>query len=218
MWSQQDSLKKGKIIGVVNDFNFKSLHNQISSVVLHMGESYFQNMLVRINANDPLSSLEFLEAQYRKFEPTRPFEPEFVDKNFEQFYESENKLSQLFTIFTILAILTATIGLFGLVSYSIVSRAKEISIRKVLGAGTRRLVRLLIIRYIWLVLICITIAFPTSYWLANMWLDNFAYRIDVGPGVFIPVAFAMILLTLLTVGFQAIKGSLANPAERLRSE
>ena len=218
MWSQQDSLKKGKIVGVVNDFNFKSLHNQMTSVVLHMGESYFQNMLVRISANDPLTSLEYLETQYRKFEPTRPFEPEFVDKNFEQFYESENKLSQLFSIFTILAILTATIGLFGLVSYSIVSRAKEISIRKVLGAGTKRLLRLLIMRYIWLVLVCILIAFPTSYWLANMWLDNFAYRIDVGPGIFIPVAFAMILLTLLTVGFQAIKGSLANPADRLRSE
>ncbi len=218
MWSQTDSLKKGKIIGVVNDFNFKSLHNQVSSVVLHMGADYYQFMLVRINENDPLRSLEFLENQYRNYEPTRPFEPEFVDKNFEQFYESENKLSQLFTIFTILAIITATIGLFGLVSYSIVSRAKEISIRKVLGAGTKRLIQLLVIRYIWLVLICIAIAFPTSYWLSSMWLENFAYRIEVGPGIFIPVAFAMILLTLLTVGFQAIKGSLANPAERLRSE
>ncbi len=218
MWSTQDSVKKGKIIGVVNDFNFKSLHNQISSVVLHMGENYFHNMLIRISKDDPLTSLEFLEDQYRKFEPTRPFEPEFVDKNFEQFYESENKLSQLFTIFTILAILTATIGLFGLVSYSIVSRAKEISIRKVLGAGTERLVRLLIMRYIWLVLICIAVASPVAYWLADTWLENFAYRIDIGAGIFVPVAFAMILLTLLTVGFQAIKGSMANPAERLRSE
>lgn len=218
MWSQQDSLKKGKIIGVVNDFNFKSLHNQISPVVLHMGESYFQNMIVRIGKDDPLTSIKFLEDQYRKYEATRPFEPEFVDKNFEQFYESENKLSQLFTLFTILAILTATIGLFGLVSYSIVSRSKEISIRKVLGAGTERLIRLLVMRYIWLVLICIVIAFPISYWLANTWLENFAYRISIGPGIFVPVAFAIIALTLLTVGFQAIKGSRANPAERLRSE
>ncbi len=218
MWSESDSLKKGKIVGVVNDFNFKSLHNQMSSVVLHMGERYFQNVLIRISANDPLSSIEFLEKQYRAYEPTRPFEPEFVDKNFEQFYESENKLSQLFTVFTILAIITATIGLFGLVSYSIVSRAKEISIRKVLGANTKTLIRHLIMRYIWLVLICIALAFPTSYWLANMWLDNFAYRINIGLDIFIPVAFAMVLLTLLTVGFQAIKGSVANPAERLRSE
>lgn len=217
-WANQDSLKKGKIIGVVNDFNFKSLHNQISGVVLHMGESYFQNMIIRLGREDPLGTLEFLEDQYRKYEPTRPFDPQFVDSSFEQFYESENKLSKLFTLFTILAILTATIGLFGLVSYSIVSRAKEISIRKVLGAGTDKLVRLLVMRYIWLVLICIAIAFPASYWLANMWLDNFAYRIDIGPGIFLPVAIAMIVLTLLTVGFQAIRGSMANPAEKLRSE
>ncbi|MEP1095249.1 MAG: FtsX-like permease family protein [Cyclobacteriaceae bacterium] len=217
-WVNQDSLKKGKIIGVVNDFNFKSLHNQISSVVLHMGESYFQNMIIRLGKEDPLATLEFLEDQYRKYEPTHPFEPQFVDSMFAEFYESENKLSKLFTIFTILAILTATIGLFGLVSYSIVSRAKEISIRKVLGAGTEKLLRLLVMRYIWLVLICIAIAFPASYWLASMWLDNFAYRINIGPGIFVPVGIAMILLTLLTVGFQAIKGSMANPAEKLRSE
>lgn len=217
-WANTDSLKKGKIIGVVNDFNFKSLHNQVSSVVLHMGESYFQNMIIRLGKEDPLATLEFLEDQYRKYEPTRPFEPQFVDSMFAEFYASENKLSKLFTLFTILAILTATIGLFGLVSYSIVSRAKEISIRKVLGAGTKKLIRLLVMRYIWLVLVCIAIAFPASYWLANMWLDNFAYRIDVGPEIFVPVAFAMILLTLLTVGFQAVKGSMANPAERLRSE
>ncbi|MEP5613365.1 MAG: FtsX-like permease family protein [Cyclobacteriaceae bacterium] len=217
-WTNTDSLKKGKIIGVVNDFNFKSLHNQISSVVLHMGESYFQNMIIRLGEDDPLATLEFLEDQYRKYEPTRPFEPQFVDSMFAEFYESENKLSKLFTLFTILAILTATIGLFGLVSYSIVSRAKEISIRKVLGAGTKKLISLLVMRYIWLVLICIAVAFPVSYWLANMWLDNFAYRIDVGPEIFVPVAFAMIFLTLLTVGFQAIKGSMANPAEKLRSE
>lgn len=218
MWSNNDSTKRGKIIGVVNDFNFKSLHNQISSVVLHMGPSHFQNMIIRIGKEDPLATLEFLEDEYRKYEPTRPFEPVFVDQTFAEFYASENKLSKLFTLFTILAILTATIGLFGLVSYSIVSRAKEISIRKVLGAGTDRLIKLLVMRYVWLVLICIAIAFPTSYWLANMWLDNFAYRIDIGPGIFIPVAFAMIVLTLLTVGFQAIKGSMANPAEKLRSE
>ncbi|MEQ9404580.1 MAG: FtsX-like permease family protein [Cyclobacteriaceae bacterium] len=217
-WTNSDSLKKGKIIGVVNDFNFKSLHNQISSVVIHMWESNLQNMIVRIGADNPLSTLEFLETQYRKYEPTRPFEPQFVDSTFEQFYESENKLSQLFTLFTVLAILTATIGLFGLVSYSIVSRAKEISIRKVLGAGTGKLIRLLIIRYIWLVLFSLAIAFPMAYLLADTWLDNFAYRIDIGPGIFIPVAVAMIILTLLTVGFQAIKGSMANPAERLRSE
>ena len=111
-----DSVKTGKIIGVVADFNFKSLHNPISTAVLHMGEAYYQNLIVRLGNGDLPATIQFLEDQYRKYEPTRPFEFQFLDKTFAEFYESENKLSQLFTLFTFLAILTATIGLFGLVA------------------------------------------------------------------------------------------------------
>ena len=218
VWDGTDTLKRGKIIGVIADFNHKSLHSQVSSSVLHIEPSYFQNMIIRINGKDPLNTLEFLEVKYREYEPTRPFEPEFVDATFKEYYTSENRLSQLFGLFTILAILTASIGLFGLVSYSITNRMKEISIRKVLGAKTNALVKLLVSRYLSMVLVCIGIAFPLAYWLSSQWLENFAYHIEIGVWTFVPVAIAMILLTLLTVGFQALKGSLANPSDQLRNE
>jgi len=218
VWGTDDSVKTGKIIGVVEDFNFISLHNKISSTVLHLGSQYFQNLIVRVGSGDLNETVQFLEDQYRSFEPTRPFEPNFLDQTFAKFYESENKLSKLFTLFTVLAILTATIGLFGLVSFNIVSRSKEISIRKVLGASTGSIFNLLVKRYFVMMILCLLIAIPVAIIFANNWLENFAYRVDPSIWTFFNVSLATILLTFLTVTYQAIMGSRTNPADKLRNE
>ncbi len=218
IWGEDDSLKIGQVIGVVQDFNFKSLHNAMTSVVMHIGPRYFSSMIIRTGSGNLPETIANIEKVYREFEPTRPFDYEFVDQSFKKFYESEQKLSTLFSIFTALAIITAAIGLFGLVSFNVVSRAKEISIRKVLGAGTNTIFRILVTRYFVMVLICLAMAAPLAYYFANEWLANFAYRIDLGARIFLEVIIITIVLTVLTVGFQALKGAIANPSEKLRSE
>lgn len=124
----------------------------------------------------------------------------------------------MFTIFTVLAIFTAAIGLFGLVSYSVVSRGKEIGIRKVLGADTATIFYLLVRRYFVLLGISLAIALPLAYYAVSGWLDNFTYRIEINAGIFLLVVGLAVLMTIVTVGYQALKGAGVNPSEKLRAE
>lgn len=218
VWGTEDSLKVGEVIGVVRDFNFKSLHNEMSSTVLHMGESYFQNIIVRAGDGDLQSTIKHLEAAYATMEPKRPMDLTFIDQSFEKYYKAEQKLSWLFTLFTFLAILTASIGLFGLVSFHVLNRSKEISIRKVLGAEVSSVLSLLVSRYFVLVLVCMVVAIPLAYVLADKWLSNFAFKVELGAWLYIEVVFITLILTIVTVGYQAYKGAVANPASKLRSE
>lgn len=218
IWGESDSLKTGRVIGVVRDFNFKSLHNEMSSTVLHMGSMYYQNLIVRIGNSDIRETLGHLETAYRQFEPTRPFEFEFIDQTLKKFYEGEQKLSWLFSIFTVLAIITAGIGLFGMVSFNVISRSREIGIRKVLGAGVNSVVRLLVWRYFILVSICLLVATPVAYFFASKWLENFSYKIGLDGWIFMEVVAITLLFTAATVGFQAYRGAIANPSQKLRSE
>ncbi len=218
IWGSEDSLKKGKVIGVIKDFNFKSLHNEMSSTVLHLGPNYFQTILVRVDQGNIPEAIAHLETTYKEFEPTRPFEYTFVDQTFKKFYQAEQKLNWLFGLFTFMAIITAGIGLLGLVSFNIINRAKEISIRKVLGASVNSVIQLLVTRYFIMGIICLMVASPVAYYFANQWLDNFSYAISLDVWIFIEVAAITLLFTAVTVGFQAYRGAAANPANKLRSE
>ncbi len=218
MWSNQDSLKRGHVIGVVSDFNFKSLHNMMSSVVIHIGPSYFGSIIIRVGESDLQETIKHIESSYRTFEPSRPFEFEFVDQTFQKFYEGEQKLNLLFSFFTIIAILTAAIGLFGLVSFNVTSRIREISIRKVLGASTRIIFTLVVKQYFIMVSICLMIALPIAYYFASQWLTNFAFKVELNAWIFVQVALITVLLTIITVGFQAYRGAMANPSEKLKAE
>jgi len=218
IWGSEDSLKKGIVVGVVRDFNFKSLHNQMSSTVLHMGNSYFQSILVRVEQGNIPETIDFLKTTYAEYEPTRPFEYTFIDETFKDFYKAEQKLNLLFGMFTIMAIITAGIGLFGLVSFNILSRSKEISIRKVLGASVNSVVFLLVSRQFLMGIICLFIASPIAYYFASQWLNNFAFAIDLNIWLFIEVALITLLFTGATVGIQAYRGALANPSTKLRAD
>lgn len=217
MWNDADTLKRGRVIGVVEDFNYKSLHNSVESVVLQIDRSNFQYLVLKIGDGNLSNTIAYLEEQYKGLDRNRLFEFEFVDQAFQQFYESEQRTSQMFTIFTVLAIFTAAIGLFGLVSYSVVSRGKEIGIRKVLGADTATIFYLLVRRYI-LLGISLAIALPLAYYAVSGWLDNFTYRIEINAGVFLLVVALALLMTIVTVGYQALKGAGVNPSEKLRAE
>lgn len=218
VWDDADTLKKGRVIGVIEDFNYKSLHNSVESAVLQIDRLNFSYFILKVGAGDLNNTIAYLEEQHNAIEPNRLFEFEFVDRSFQEFYESEQRLSRMFSIFTILAIFTAAIGLFGLVSYSVVSRGKEIGIRKVMGAGTLQIFYLLVQRYFVLMAISLAIALPLAYYAVSGWLENFAYRIDLNAGLFLLVVAITVLMTLLTIGYQAMKGARMNPVDKLRSE
>ncbi|MEO9484687.1 MAG: ABC transporter permease [Ekhidna sp.] len=217
-WNHQDSLKKGKVIGVVRDFNVKSMHKEVSPAAIHLLDSYMPNMIVRIGNGDLKKTIEFLEEKYSVYAPQRPFEFTFLDQTFDDFYRKEEKMAQLFGLFTVLTIVTALIGLLGLVNFNINKRSKELSIRKILGAGRLNIYVLLVKKYIFLICISLMISTPIAYYMANGWLDDFAYRITLDALIFIKVLGLILCLTLIVVSWRAIKGLQTNPADKLRTE
>ncbi len=207
-----------KIIGVLKDFHFESLHQKIRplAVVLDKGETAF--LPVRISAGDVSGSVGFIESEWKKFVPGKPFEYFFLDDDFNNLYESEQKTGEIFTVFSVLAIFIACLGLFGLAAFTAERRTKEIGIRKVLGASIPGIVVLLSREFTKWVLLANIIAWPLAYYFMNSWLQNFAYRIDMGWGIFLLSAVIALIIALFTVSFQAVKVAVANPVRALRSE
>lgn len=213
-----DSLKKGEVVGVVKDFNVRSLREKVSPVVMQIFPDYFWTLTMRIKPEGIQETLAHLKSTWESAEKEWPFEYSFIDKSFDDMYKTEAKLSTLLTWFTGLAIVVACLGLFGLVEYSVNQRAKEISIRKVFGAGIISLLVLLTRRYFILIAISFFIVIPLSYYASAEWLENFAYRITISPVIFVKAGALIIIITLLTVIFQSLKAAWANPASVLKNE
>jgi len=209
--------RKGEIIGVVKDFHFTSLHEPIAPF-LFFNEEQYNYIFVKLQAGPLQETLASLEDVYAKVVPHRPFEYEFLDQQYEALYTSEQRLSTLFSIFAGLAMIIACLGLFGLVSFSASQRTKEIGIRKVLGATASSIVLLITREYTRLILLAIILAIPISVWINNLLLDGFAYKTTVGPFYLVSIALASLAVALGTASFQAIKASLINPSESMRSE
>ncbi len=212
-----------KVIGVMKDFNFMTLHLPITPFALfhHASNSYeIPNscVVVRIPRTDLANSLKLLESEWKTFAPAMPFEYKFLDEGFEEQYLAERRLGKIFLIFSILTIFIACIGLLGLAAFATEQRTKEIGIRKVLGASVPNLVTLLSKDFSKWVLLANLIAWPVAYFVMNKWLQDFAYRIDIGWWVFALAGGLAFLIALLTVSTQAIKAALANPVEALRYE
>lgn len=150
--------------------------------------------------------------------PLVPFDVKFLDDTYAQLYDSEIRLGSTFNIFTVLALIIASMGMFGLVSHSILQRTKEIGIRKVLGSSTVAIVSLISKDYLRLVVIALLTACPIAYYFMNDWLQGFAYRIEIDWWVFLLVGFMALIIAIITISFQSIKASLANPVKSLRTE
>jgi putative ABC transport system permease protein len=162
--------------------------------------------------------LQFLEKRWELLQPAFPFEYSFLDEAFDRQYRFEKKLSQIFTYFTFLAILIACLGLFGLASFSTEKRTKEIGIRKALGASVSEIILMLSKEFTKWVLAANVIAWPIAYFAMKQWLQNFAYRTEIGFSTFILAGVLAFVIALLTVGYQSIKAARANPVEALRYE
>jgi putative ABC transport system permease protein len=208
----------GRVVGVVKDFNFRSLHDPIGPMLIFLNRDLSRVYLLRVNGNNAKQTIAALETVWKQRVPERPFNYHFLDDDYNKLYLSEQKISELFGVAAALAIVLACLGLFGLAAFTTVQRTKEIGIRRVLGADISSITFLIAKSFLELIGIAIIIAVPLSWWAGNKWLQDFAYRIPVQSYIFIAVALATALIALCTVSYHSIKTSLMNPVKSLRSE
>jgi len=211
--------RSGTIIGVVKDFNFRSLHQAVEPLTLRYGYPYSLNRIsVAVKGDDIPGTLGRLRKTWNQIVPHRPFLYQFLDESFSTQYEADQHFGQLFTFFSCLAIFIACLGLFGLSTFMAQQRVKEIGIRKVLGSSVSGIVVLLSKDFIKLILIGILIAVPLCWWAMDKWLQGFAYRITVGPLVFIEAGLIAMSVALITIAWQSVKAAMGNPVQSLRNE
>lgn len=208
---------RGKLVGVVKDFHFESLHQHIVPMIF-IGQNNFNVLSVKINEKNMQQGLAEVEKVWKSFLPARPFEYSFLSERYNNLYKAEQKQSQLFATFAGLAIFIAGLGLFGLATFNTLQRVKEIGIRKVLGASVTNIVGLLSKEMILLVLASNIIAWPIAWYFMNEWLSTFAYHTTMNAFVFALATVAALLLAFITVSYHTLKAALTNPASTLRYE
>jgi len=206
-----------KVVGVIADFNYASAKQKIAPLMMLLGGN-FGGLIIKIKTTDVKGFLSDLKKQWDSFNPAGPLEYNFLDEQFAALYASEIRTQQIFSAFAVLAIIIAGLGLFGLSAFVIEQRTKEIGIRKVLGASVQNVLLLVSKEFLLLVGIAFIISVPVTWWAMNMWLQDFAYRINISVWVFAIAGFAAVLIALLTISFQAIKAAIANPVKSLRTE
>lgn len=205
------------VIGVVKDFNFSSLHDAISPMVLILGKNNGA-LSVRVNTKNLPALISGIQAKWSGLSPNIKMDFSFMDQQFDADYRAEQRVGTIFIIFTILAIMVACLGLFGLAAYAAEQRTKEIGIRKVLGASVTAIVQMLSMDFIKLVLISILIATPAAWWAMNKWLQGFAYRTHIQWYIPALAGAAAIVIAFATVSFQSVKAATANPVNSLKNE
>jgi putative ABC transport system permease protein len=219
MASQHDlqHMKQYRILGVVKDFNFNSLHENVSPVILTLADNN-GGLSVRVQTNNLPTLMAQINAAWKELNPNIQIDYSFMDQDFDASYRTEQRTGQIFMVFTTLAIVIACLGLFGLAAYAAEQRTKEIGIRKVLGASVAAITGMLSVDFIKLVGISILIASPIAWYLMNLWLRDFAYRISIQWWVLVVAAAGALIIAIITVSFQSIKAAIANPVDSLKNE
>ena len=210
--------REGVIIGVVKDFHFRSMHEPIVPLVVHNFNDYTRMLTVKIHPGSSHQALEAIYEVWQKFFPNDAFEYRFLDDTFNELHKADIRTSRLILVFSALAIIIAALGLFGLTTFTVERRTKEIGIRKVLGASVPSIVHLITREFFILVAIAFAIATPVAWWAMSRWLENFAYRINISVWIFVAGAALTLAIALLAVGIHAIKAATANPLKAIKSE
>lgn len=213
-----DSPQPLKVIGVLKDFNFQSLRDQVRPIAVLLGGEPNLAMAIRLAPGNTQEQIATLETLWKKYAPEAPFEYSFLDQNFDALFRTEQRMSQIILIFTVLAIGIACLGLFGLAAYTAEQRAKEISIRKVMGASVPQLIVLMSKNFTMLVLIAFVIATPLAWYFAESWLEEFANHTSIDVSVAILSGIVAVAIALLTISFQSVKAARENPVKAMRSE
>jgi hypothetical protein len=211
--------REGRIVGVLKDFHFASMHEAIEPLIIRLDENrQWATILVRTEKGKTKEALTGLEKTYKTLNPKFPFTYQFSDLEFAKLYKSEQLVSRLSDYFAFLAIFISCLGLFGLATFATGQRTKEIGVRKVLGASVPNILALLSGNFLKPVAIAILIAFPVAWYVMNNWLEDFAYKIIIEWWVFAIAGLITVGMALLTVSYQAIKAAIANPVKSLRTE
>jgi putative ABC transport system permease protein len=211
----------GRVIGVMGDFHFESMHQKIVPLILMTTRSSgnrYGDISIRISGNNIPATLSHIEKTFKHFLPEVPFQYTFLDERYHLLYESELKQGSIFAVFSGIAIFIACLGLFGLSAFAITQRMKEIGVRKVLGASVNSIVQLLSKDFLKLVGISALLAFPIAWYAMNNWLQDFAYRVTIAWWIFVMAGVIAAMIAVLTIAIQAVKAAHSNPVKNLRSE
>jgi putative ABC transport system permease protein len=209
---------KNTIVGVVEDFHFKSLHRTIEPFVIILNPELIRIISVRIQPGDVRGTLSYIQQEWIEAFPEEEFEYGFLDEKIDLLYENEGKMRQIFLVFSALSIFVACLGLFGLAAFTAQERTKEMGVRKVLGASEINVFVLLSKEFTKWVFVANIVAWPLAYYIMTKWLQNFAYRTDVSLWPFVLSAGLAFVIALITVSYQSLKAAFMNPVDSLRCE
>lgn len=216
-----DHVFRAEVVGVVADFHFESLKKEQMPVIFGAPNTEIQRIdyyTLRVNTTRWSETLEKMKEINQKIDPNNPMEYTFLDSRFEEFYQADAKRGQIFLTFSVIIVLITVLGLFAVVSYTLESRIKEIGVRKVLGASVGGIVALISKEFLLVVIVGALIGLPASAYFMNNWLEEFAFRIPMGIGVFVLAVFLSLLIAFLTIGIRTIRAARENPVKSLRSE
>ncbi len=215
---QFDIIGKGEVLGVIKDFNFKSLHNELKPLALTFYPDLFDNLMIKISDGNIPNTIGFLKRKWESLFPQYPFEFTFLNDDFQKMYKKETTTSLIITYISFMTLIVSCIGLFGLVLFTIDNRIKEIGLRKVSGSTTGRIVQMLNIEFIRWILVSFILACPVIIYSMQKWLENFAYRVNLSWWIFVSAGLITIVISLLTVSWHTWKTATKNPVECLRHE
>jgi putative ABC transport system permease protein len=210
--------RRGKVIGVIEDLNMESLYEEIAPVVYFVSDTWLNWMTIRIGGNDVPGAIDYLREKWTQFGSIQLFDYTFLDDRIAEMYRNEERFFRMFIVFTFLAIFIAGLGILGLSSFTAEQRAKEIGVRKVFGATVGNIVALLLREFTFLVLAGFVAAAPVAWFLMNRWLNDFNYRIDIGPQPFLLAGAMAVAVAWFTAGVQSARAAMANPVKALRYE
>jgi len=228
-WTELEALNKqmsirhgnqqpGSVMGVVGDFHFQALHHAITPLVLEFDPSAFQYLLVKVESENLSETIDFISSKWDEVAEGIPFDYFFLDQQYDNLYKSEKRSGTLFIIFSLVAIFISLLGLFGLSSFAVERRTREIGLRKILGAHVSDILLVISKDFLFLLLISFALALPLGYYFMQTWLANFAFRTTIGPGLFLLAGSINIVLGLLTLSYHSLRISDTNPVETLRCE
>jgi len=212
----------GVVIGVLEDFHLQTFDLPIEPLFMILRDEDFSKnygqVILKVTMDNFEETRTFIEKTLKSVVPSAPYDIQFMEDSYAFLYDKETRLGSAFTIFSFLALFIAGMGLFGIVSFNVLQRTKEIGIRKVLGCSVTGIVKLVSQDFLKLILIALTIATPISYYFINIWLQNFAYKVKIEWSLFVIVGAASIAIAFITISFQSIKAAMANPIKSLRTE
>jgi len=206
------------VVGVVKDFKQGSLRDVIQPIALSPQKRFYRTAGIKLSSSNLAKANDEIKIIWDKYFPEYVYNSVFLDDNITRFYETEQRLSNMYKVYALLAIFISCLGLYGLISFMVVQKTKEVGIRKVLGASVQSIMYLFSREFTILITIAFVLAAPAAWYLMNTWLKDFVYRIDIGVGVFVIAIATSILIAWITVGYKALRAATVNPVKSLRSE